>query len=170
MAGRGSVEQRYVGHSTGQVHLAFSRRPRRALHDTGHDDSVITRILLAAVGVILLTAATPPVFDRSVARVHARPGHANAIARTSSRAARTRCVGIDHVAGAVILGDRAVEMTMTDHSRWRMNFDAACPALSFYQGFYYRRAVAGRLCAGRDAVISRAGGTCAISSIVKVRR
>ena len=50
---------------------------------------------------------------------------------------------------------------MADHSRWRMNFDAACPALSFYQGFYYRRAVAGRLCAGRDAVIARSGGSCA---------
>jgi hypothetical protein len=129
----------------------------------------ITRILMATIGVILLGGAAPPVFDRSVARVHARPGQASAGTRASSRAARTRCVGVDHVAGAVVLGDRAVEMTMTDHSRWRMNFDAACPALSFYQGFYYRRAVAGRLCAGRDAVISRAGGTCAIASIVRVR-
>ena len=168
MAGRGSVEQRYVGHSTGQVHLAFSRRPQRALYDTGHDDSVITRILLAAAGVILLTAAAPPVFDRSVARVHARPGHANAIARTSSRAARTRCVGIDHVAGAVVFGDRAVELSMTDGSHWRMGFAAACPALGFYSGFYYRRAVAGRLCAGRDAVIARSGGSCPITSIVRI--
>ncbi len=135
----------------------------------GSTTRAITRILMATTSAIVLVGAAPPVFDRSVARIHARAGHASVDTRASSRAARTRCVGVDHVAGAVVLGDRAVEMTMIDHSRWRMSFDAACPALSFYQGFYYRRAVAGRLCAGRDAVISRAGGTCAISSIVRVR-
>ena len=85
------------------------------------------------------------------------------------RRARTRCIGVDHVAGAIVMGDRAVELTMADHSRWRMTFDAACPALGFYQGFYYRRAVAGHLCASRDAVISRAGGTCPIASIAGSR-
>ncbi len=114
-------------------------------------------------------AAPPPAFDRSVAEVHARPGQSGLTPGLGNRAARTRCVGVNHVAGAVVFGDRAVELTMSDHSRWRMNFAAACPALSFYQGFYYRRAVAGRLCAGRDAVISRAGGTCPITSIVRVR-
>ena len=130
---------------------------------------VVMLIVLVAGGG---AAPAPPSFgDRTVAQVHARPGRGpltGGIGRGSS--ARTRCVGIDHVAGAVVFGDRAVEMTMTNHSRWRMNFDAACPALSFYQGFYYRRAVAGRLCAGRDAVIARSGGTCPIASIVRVRR
>ncbi len=130
---------------------------------------VVRRILIGMVGVIVLGGAAP-VFDRAVDRVHARPGQGGGAASQRDRLARTRCVGIDHVAGAVVFGDRAVEMTMTDHSRWRMSFDAACPALGFYQGFYYRRAVAGRLCAGRDAVISRAGGTCPITSIVAVRR
>ena len=132
------------------------------------------RAWLFPVGVggllVLSAAATPPAFDRSVAQVRARPGQGEPTAGPGSRSARTRCVGVDHVAGAVVFGDRAVELTMNDHSRWRMNFAASCPALSFYQGFYYRRAVAGRLCAGRDAVISRAGGTCPITSIVRVRR
>lgn len=110
-----------------------------------------------------------PAFDRPVARVHARVGAGGGVA-ARDRAARTRCVGVDHVAGAVVIGDRAVEMTMSDHSRWRMGFDAACPALSFYQGFYYRRALAGQLCAGRDAVMSRAGSTCPITAIIRVRR
>ncbi len=57
---------------------------------------------------------------------------------------------------------------MNGGSRWRMTFAQACPALSFYQGFYYRRAVAGQLCAGRDAVIARSGGECPIDTIVKV--
>lgn len=129
----------------------------------------IGRSWAALAAAMLLAAAAPAQFDHPVGRVHARPGAGGGSA-SRDRAARTRCVGIDHVAGAVVFGDRAVEMTMTDHSRWRMGFDAACPALSFYQGFYYRRAVAGRLCAGRDAVLSRAGTSCAISSIVRVKR
>jgi hypothetical protein len=130
---------------------------------------LIARRFLAAFGLITLIGAGAPPFDRSVARIHARPGQDGSGRLTPDRRARTRCVGIDHVAGAVVFGDRAVELTMTDHSRWRMAFDAACPALSFYQGFYYRRAVAGHLCAGRDAVISRSGGTCPIATIVRIR-
>lgn len=112
------------------------------------------RILTATIVLLAAVAASPAA------------GRGDAAARL----ARTRCIGVDHVAGAIVFGDRAVELTMTDHSRWRMTFDAACPALSFYQGFYYRRAVAGKLCASRDAVISRAGGTCPITSIVRIRR
>ncbi len=127
-------------------------------------------LIPAGVGMLLtLGAAAPPAFDRRVAQVHARPGQGAIAPDIGSRAARTRCIGIDKVAGAVVFGDQAVELTMRDHSRWRMNFAAACPALSFYQGFYYRRALAGRLCAGRDAVMSRVGVTCPITSIVRVR-
>ncbi len=131
---------------------------------------MIGRIVTVLAGLLLLVGAVPGAFDRDVARVRARPGQGGSAGGTADRLARTRCVGIDHVAGAIVFGDRAVELSMTDHSRWRMSFDAACPALSFYQGFYYRRAVAGRLCAGRDAVIARSGGTCPIASIVRVRR
>jgi len=81
-----------------------------------------------------------------------------------------RCIGVDHVAGAVVFGDRAVELTMKNGTRWRMTFAQECPALSFYQGFYYRRAIAGSLCAGRDAVIARSGGECQIASIMPVKR
>ena len=124
--------------------------------------------LLGCIG-IGVSATAEPAFDRSVGRVHARPGQGSGGGGPTGRVARTRCIGVDHVAGAVVFGDRSVELTMTDHSHWRMTFDAACPALSFYQGFYYRRAVAGHLCAGRDAVISRSGGTCPIATIVRVR-
>ena len=132
---------------------------------------MVARRILTVLGCLAVGAGAgaEPAFDRSVARVHARPGQGGGSGAAAGRLARTRCVGVDHVAGAVVFGDRAVELTMTDHSRWRMSFDAACPALSFYQGFYYRRAVAGHLCAGRDAVISRSGGTCPIATIVRLR-
>lgn len=64
------------------------------------------------------------------------------------------------------MGDRAVELTMTSGQRWRMAFARDCPALSFYQGFYYRRSQQGELCAGRDAVVARSGGECPIASII----
>lgn len=108
--------------------------------------------------------------EGSVGRVRALQGHVNAGRVVAARAAKTRCIGVDHVAGAVVFGDRAVELSMNGGAQWRMTFAQACPALSFYQGFYYRRAVAGQLCAGRDAVIARSGGECPIDTIVKVTR
>jgi len=86
------------------------------------------------------------------------------------REGRKRCINVDHVAGAVVFGDQAVELTLSSGKRWRMVLAQGCPTLSFYQGFYYRRAQAGRLCAGRDVVIARSGGECAIVSIVPVQR
>jgi len=125
--------------------------------------------LFAALGVLALglgtgaDAAQPAHHSRVRSQAHGDTARAAAV-----RAAKTRCIGVDHVAGAVVFGDRAVELSMNGGSRWRMTFAQACPALSFYQGFYYRRAVAGQLCAGRDAVIARSGGECPIDTIVKV--
>lgn len=85
------------------------------------------------------------------------------------RAGRKRCIALVGMAGAAVIGDRAVELTMNDGRRWRMMFAQNCPALSFYQGFYYRRAQTGSLCAGRDAVIARSGGECPIASIIALK-
>lgn len=82
------------------------------------------------------------------------------------KAGRKRCINVDHVAGAVVYGDQAVELTLSSGKRWRMYLAQGCPTLNFYQGFYYRRAQAGRLCAGRDEVIARSGGACQIVSIM----
>ncbi len=86
------------------------------------------------------------------------------------REGRATCVDINRVAGAQVFGDHAVELTLHGGARWRMYFARECPTLSFYEGFYYRRAEAGRLCAGRDAVIARSGGECPIASIMAVPR
>jgi len=132
-------------------------------------------IRCAGVGIALLAigasgVAAPLAWsDRAVGRVRALPGYGVAGRAVAARLARSRCIGVDHVAGAIVFGDRAVELTMNGGSRWRMTFAQACPALSFYQGFYYRRAVAGKLCAGRDAVIARSGGECPIDMIVAIR-
>lgn len=86
------------------------------------------------------------------------------------RAGRNRCIGVNNVAAAQLFGDRAIELTMRDGKRFRMFFARECQALSFYQGFYYRRMKAGQLCAGRDVIGARSGGECPIASILPVRR
>ena len=130
------------------------------------------RLLCVIAAAVALTAATKPPaepasFARPLARVRAMPA-VDPGRPVPPLAGRTRCIGVEHVAGAVVFGDRAVELTMADGKHWRMIFEQQCPALSFYQGFYYRRAVAGKLCAGKDAVIARSGGECAIASIIPV--
>ncbi len=86
------------------------------------------------------------------------------------RAGRNRCIGVNNVAAAQLFGDRAIELTMRNGQRYRMFFARECQALSFYQGFYYRRLKAGQLCAGRDVIGARSGGECPIASILPVRR
>ncbi len=50
---------------------------------------------------------------------------------------------------------------MADHSRVRAHIDEDCPALDFY-GDFYLQPEDDRLCAGRDAIHSRMGGSCRI--------
>jgi hypothetical protein len=59
------------------------------------------------------------------------------------KAGRKRCINVEHVAGAIVYGDQAVELTLSAGKRWRMYLAQGCPTLSFYQGFYYRRGQAG---------------------------
>lgn len=86
------------------------------------------------------------------------------------RSGRNRCIGVDNLAAAQLFGDRAIELTMRNGQRYRMFFARECQALSFYQGFYYRRHKAGQLCAGRDVIGARSGGECPIASILPVRQ
>ena len=86
------------------------------------------------------------------------------------RSGRNRCFGVDNLAAAQLFGDRAIELTMRNGRRYRMFFARECQALSFYQGFYYRRHKAGQLCAGRDVIGARSGGECPIASILPVRQ
>lgn len=103
----------------------------------------------------------PPVTPNAATLPVARP--------TPPAAGRAACVDVRRVAAAQVFGDAAVELTLQGGARWRMYFAQSCPALSFYDGFYYRRAEQGRLCAGRDAIIARSGGECAIASIMRIK-
>lgn len=111
--------------------------------------------------------AEPQSFDgQAWRRVPVRPGGFAQSRPAPPRGGRKRCIGIDGIAGAQIFGDSAIELTMRGGTRWRLILGQECPALSFYQGFYYQQKQAGQLCAGRDAIGARSGGECAIAAIV----
>ena len=84
-----------------------------------------------------------------------------------------RCVRIAEIQRALLQGSEQVDFILANRSRIRAHLDEDCPALDFYGGFYLQ-SEDDRLCAGRDAVHSRMGGSCMIEGfkhlIPKFRR
>jgi Family of unknown function (DUF6491) len=125
--------------------------------------------LVAGMGHGAAVAAPDPVSDPQTApwaRVPIAPGSPVTTRPFPPKEGRKRCISVDGLAGAQLFGDRAIELSMRDGQRYRLFLAQECPALSFYQGFYYRRQRAGQLCAGRDVVGARSGGECTIASII----
>ena len=120
----------------------------------------------AHYALMLSIAAASPAAADAVRHVPVRPPLIASESPRGEAPPRNRaCVPVDTIAGAIVADERTVELRLKDGSRWSMRFAEACPALGFYQGFYYRRARAGYLCAGHDAVIARSGGECPIASL-----
>ena len=72
-----------------------------------------------------------------------------------------KCIPAGAVRRALLLGSEQVDFVLVNRQRIRARFDEHCPALDFYGGFYLQTED-GRLCAGRDAIHSRIGGSCTI--------
>lgn len=72
-----------------------------------------------------------------------------------------RCIPVGVIRRALLSGREEVDFVLANRARIRAEFDENCPALDFYAGFYLQPADA-QLCAGRDAVHSRMGGSCTI--------
>jgi hypothetical protein len=72
-----------------------------------------------------------------------------------------KCVPVGAIRWALLSGPRQVDFILANRSRVRAELDEDCPALDFYGGFYLQPGD-DRLCARRDAVHSRIGGSCTI--------
>jgi len=72
-----------------------------------------------------------------------------------------KCIPIQAIRGALLTGSDHVDFVLADRSRIRAKFDGNCPALDFY-GNFYLQPDDDRLCAKRDAIHSRMGGSCQI--------
>ena len=72
-----------------------------------------------------------------------------------------KCVPVASIQRALLQGSEQVDFILANHERIRAQLDEDCPALDFYGGFYLQPED-DRLCARRDAVHSRMGGSCTI--------
>ena len=72
-----------------------------------------------------------------------------------------KCIPSAAIQHALLSGPEQVDFILANRARIRAQFDEDCPALDFYGGFYLQPAD-DRLCARRDAIHSRIGGSCTI--------
>jgi len=72
-----------------------------------------------------------------------------------------KCIDTGIIRGALLSNAQQVDFVTTGPRRFRAELDEDCPALDFYGGFYLQPEDQ-RLCAGRDAIRSRMGGSCTI--------
>ena len=132
-------------------------------------------MLVSALLALASPAADVPFADTRMIRVQAegsgkiltkvpvrprKPGPKLAWTETKKK---KRCISLDGIAGAVVSGPLSIDLVFKGGQRWRMRFRQACPALGFYQGFYFRQLQTSELCAGRDVVHPRSGGECEIA-------
>jgi hypothetical protein len=74
---------------------------------------------------------------------------------------RFKCVKVNAIRGAVLAGPDHLDLLLSHRHRVRANFDGNCPAIDFY-GDFYLESDDDRVCARRDSVHSRMGGSCRI--------
>lgn len=72
-----------------------------------------------------------------------------------------KCIPLTGMRAALISGPDQIDFIFANHARVRARLDENCPALDFY-GSFYLQPESDSLCAGRDAIHSRMGGSCTI--------
>ena len=113
------------------------------------------------------TAVTRMVIEQTVIwRVPLQPRPMMAQIEWLERAG-PKCIPAGAIRRAMLSGPEQVDFLLADRSRIRAEFDEDCPALDFYGGFYLQPED-DRLCAKRDAVHSRMGGSCRIERFRKL--
>jgi len=74
-----------------------------------------------------------------------------------------KCISTRSIRGALLSGPDYVDFMLLARQRVRARFADDCPALDFYGGFYLKPED-DRICADRDFVHSRIGGSCQIEA------
>jgi hypothetical protein len=78
-----------------------------------------------------------------------------------------KCIHTAKIRGALLSNAQQVDFMLGSGRRIRAQLDEDCPALDFYGGFYLQPQDA-RICAGRDAIHSRMGGSCTIERFTQL--
>jgi hypothetical protein len=116
---------------------------------------------LAAVNVVPTRAPVTSLVqdDEVVLRVPVRPLPPPKVEWQAGRP--FRCMPIRAIRGAMLSSPENVDILLPQQHRARAQLAENCPALDFYDGFYLKPQD-GQLCAGRDIIYSRMGGSCRI--------
>ena len=85
-----------------------------------------------------------------------------------SEGKRVKCFATEDIRGALLSGADHVDFLLRERKRVRASFDGNCPALDFYGGFYLKTDD-DRVCARRDSVHSRMGGSCRIEGFRRLK-
>lgn len=75
-----------------------------------------------------------------------------------------KCVGVSSIAGVRPNGGSRLLLFMRDQRIVSAELEKACRARDFYSGFYLSQSNDGKLCVGRDTLLSRSGVNCKLSS------
>jgi hypothetical protein len=79
-----------------------------------------------------------------------------------------RCVSSESIRGAALSSGGQVDFLLSGRGRLRAELGEDCPGLDFYNGFYLSPED-DRVCAGRDSIRSRIGGSCRIERFHRLR-
>ncbi|MBC7986804.1 MAG: hypothetical protein H7X93_09070, partial [Sphingomonadaceae bacterium] len=74
------------------------------------------------------------------------------------------CQPADQIARARFTRRGAVDFVMRDRTLIRARLAGECLSLGYYRAFYLIPGEDGRICVGRDMVVSREGSQCAIAT------
>lgn len=72
-----------------------------------------------------------------------------------------KCIAADQIVAAALGDERSVDFLLSDRTRMRARMDDDCPTLDFYGNFYIQPEDE-KVCARRDEIRSRIGGSCRI--------
>ena len=79
-----------------------------------------------------------------------------------------RCVPSRAIRGFAISAERSLDMVLMDGSRLRARFDGDCGGPDFRSGIYIHLDEDRMICADRDAIHARSGGSCEIERFRKL--
>lgn len=72
-----------------------------------------------------------------------------------------KCIRSEWVVAAALADENSIDFLLRDRRRVRAKMDSACPTLDFY-GDLYLSPDDGQICARREEIRNRMGGTCRI--------
>ena len=99
------------------------------------------------------------IHDEVILRIPIRPRLSRPIEWVERKG--PRCLPASLIVGAVLSGPSSIDFVMRNRQRVRAVMDSDCPALDFY-GRFYLQPDDEYICAKRETIHSRVGGSCRI--------